>query len=111
MLRLKKLMEIVLIICLSSCALPKIRNLEQKNLRLVTERDPINKRLYILEDQSACFSREYEHSIDFIGSRSDMIEYSIEHCHDMIGYDSADYIELFNFLEESRNRLKGIGIR
>ena len=101
MLKLKLITIVLLTIFLEGCNTPQIRELRQRNLRLIIETDDSGRR-YINEEESACFTRMYAHSKNYIGTRGNESEEDVLFCNDTIGYDSADYVELNNFMEEVR---------
>lgn len=101
--RLKQISLILSLSFLSSCNSPEIRDLRQLNVRLITE--PCGDRLCINEEESACFSRIYRHSENYIGSVGSDQELPITDCHDVIGYKAGDYVDLSDFFEEVRKKI------
>tara|TARA_R110000803_G_scaffold162194_1_gene225810 strand:+ start:20798 stop:21085 length:288 start_codon:yes stop_codon:yes gene_type:complete len=89
-------------ISLSACSTPQVRDLNQLNLRFKTEKDPVSGRIYIIEKESGCYSRKYEHSLSFIGKKSKTIKIPFNSCSNIIGYNPAEYIELYQFMESIR---------
>jgi len=105
--KLKQIIKILLISCLSiSCNFSKIRDLEQKNLRLVLDYDSSGRR-YINEDESGCHVRFYRHSKEYLGSVGQESEQDVTYCDDVVGYDSLDYIDLADFFEKVRKKVTG----
>lgn len=98
---LKKSSVILLMICLSGCSTPEIRDLPQMSLRLVLETDE-NGRRYVNEKESACFIRIYRHSKNHLGTVGRETEEDVLHCNKMIGYGPRDYADLNQFFEEVR---------
>ena len=95
--------KLLITICiLTGCNSPEIRDLEQRNLRLVLIQDQETGRRYIDEEQSACFARYYRHSKEYLGPVGQSSSHDILHCNDIIGYDSADYVDLADFFEQVR---------
>lgn len=90
-------------ILISSCNNPEIRDLRQFNVRLVTEE--CGDRICINMDESACFSRLYRHSADYLGSVGSDQELDVRDCHDVIGYKAPDYVDLSDFFEEVRRQI------
>ena len=101
--RLKKISLILSISFLNSCNTPEIRDLRQLNLRLILE--PCGDRRCVVEEESACFSRFYRHSKEYLGSIGREEELDVTACHDSIGYNSADYVDLSDFFEEVRKEI------
>lgn len=102
MLRLKMSLVILIIIFLSGCRTPEIRDLEQKNLKLVLSVDTESGRRYINEDESVCFTRMYKHSKGYVGPIGQEHDNDITYCNDLIGYGPSEYVDLSLFFEEVR---------
>jgi len=104
MLKVSLSLVTLLIVChnLVGCNTPEIRDLRQQNLRLVLETDPDTGRRYINESESACFSRHYRHTKNYVGSVGQESENDVTDCNDMIGYGARDYTDLAVFFEEVR---------
>ena len=100
--RLRLISVLLLIVFLEACNTPQIRDLEQKNIRLVLITDPETGRRYIDEQESACFTRMYRHSKEYLGSVGQEAEFDVLHCNDMIGYGPEDYVDLASFFEDVR---------
>jgi len=101
--RLKQISLILSVSFLSSCNSPEIRDLRQFNVRLITEE--CGDRICINMEESACFSRSYRHSKDYIGSVGQDQVFDIRECHDVIGYKSGDYVDLSDFFENVRREI------
>jgi len=44
----------------------------------------------------------YRHTKGYVGPIGQEAVSDVTHCHDVIGYDSADYVDLSDFFEEVR---------
>jgi len=71
----------------------------------VLDTDPETGRRYINEDESACFTRMYRHTKDFLGAVSDPEESDVSDCQKVIGYLPKDYGDLSDFKEEVRKKI------
>lgn len=105
--KLKQISSLLLIsfLNLTGCQEPEIRNLRQRNIRIVVVTEESTGRRYIDEEQSGCFTRMYRHSKDYVGSVGQETSSDILECDDIIGYGVSDYVDLTNFLEDVRREI------
>ena len=111
--KMKILLGILLITCLSSCLtscrvsrdnMPKIEDVKQLSpyFHYVT----IDGKEYIDVQKSVCFSRDYRHTIDYVGPVGAYESLNIKKCNKVVGYSPVNYTKVFNYQDYVRFLIK-----
>lgn len=96
----KKILLIILIICLNSC-IPTIKDQEQCMILIDLKVDEFGNR-YINENESSCVCRMYRWDKNYVGPVGQAWETDITYCNKVIGHKPDPYIEFATFLEKIR---------
>jgi len=102
--KMKMMLGILFLICLSSCkdpnGYPRIQDQEQLSPYFVYE--TIDGKEYISIEKSKCNSRTYRITKHSIGPIDKAIGLNIKECQKIVGYSPKEYIVFADWLEDFR---------